>query len=454
MRLPFHNTQIKHWNPGCAEPLILPVHLICNTPDEQIHENIRANARLPKVWQRVIAAHEGVAVLCGSGPSLAETLGEIRALTDSGATLFALNGAARYLAGHGLTPDYQVIVDARPQTADLIGPARRHLFASQVSPACFDREPDAGIWHLQVEGIDELLPAYEHDYCLIGGAASVGNTATCLAYAMGFRTLHCFGYDSSHREGRGHAFPQPMNDGDPCAWVTYGGVEYLASFTMKLQAERFQDIARALKACGCTIHVHGSGLLPAIYNGPREALTEAEKYARVWAEDDYRARSPGERVADTFLGVSRPRGRIVDFGCGTGRAALKIAAAGHEVTCVDFIEHSRDREARALPFVQADLSEPLPVRGDYGFCTDVLEHIPPAQLDAVIRNIFGAVPRAFFQISTEPDVFGDEILGQPLHLSVHRHEWWREKFRALGLTVRWEEQRTGAALFDIAKELS
>jgi len=148
-----------------------------------------------------------------SGPSLADTLDDIRLLVKKGGKVFAMNGAAKFLSEKGIMPDYQVIIDAREETAQLIGPAKEHLFGSQVHPECFKRVPDAKLWHLQVENIDDYLPEYEQSYCLIGGAASVGNTATCLAYAMGYRDLQIFGYDSSHREGKGHAFYQKMNDG-------------------------------------------------------------------------------------------------------------------------------------------------------------------------------------------------------------------------------------------------
>lgn len=266
MELPFGDgIRISHWNPGATAPLEIPVCVVCNTQDEIIDANIRANSRLSKQWQRLVPAHDGVAILCGSGPSLADGIHEIEQW-EHRATLFALNGAANFLSANDILPDYQVLLDARSQTADLIGPAKAHLFASQVSPVCFERVPDAKLWHMQVSGIDELIPPYEESYCLIGGAASVGNTATCLAYAMGFRDLHCYGYDSSHRDGRGHAFPQPMNDHDPHAFVDWNGKRYISSVTMRLQAEKFITTSAALKEAGCAITVHGTGLLPDIYN--------------------------------------------------------------------------------------------------------------------------------------------------------------------------------------------
>jgi len=447
--LPYHNTQLKHWNPGAENPLILPVHVICNTSDDQIHENIRANSRDRGDWLKAAPAHFGVAVLCGSGPSLADSLEDIRSWRSFGGAIFAMNGAAKFLADHGIEADYQVIIDARPETAALVGPAKAHLFASQVSPECFKAAPDARLWHLQIENIDDLLPEYEDDFCMIGGAASVGNTATCLAYAMGFRNLHIYGYDSCHRDGNGHAFHQKLNDGDPCAWVDFAGKTYLASLTMKLQAEKFQDTALALKQLGCQITVHGTGLLPDMFNVPRQ-ISEEEKYERMWLHSDYRAFAPGEQAADTFLNVIEGKGRVIDFGCGTGRGAMKINAAGHEVLLVDFAGNCRDREAMVLPFRKHDLTQPLDERAEYGYCTDVMEHIPPEHVDDVLRNIFACCGNVFFQISLVDDVCGAYI-GHPLHLSIHPAEWWTQKLEQFG-RIYWFAKYPQTAMFYVTKE--
>lgn len=279
MLLPYSNLQVTVHNPGATKPLILPVQVVCNTSDEQIQANIAVNARRPGRWLAQVPAHDRVAVLCGSGPSLADHVEAIRTWTARGACLFALNGAARFLAEHGLLPDYQVLLDARPDTAELVGPARAHLFASQVDPACFAKMPTAQVWHLQITELDDCLPDYPEPFVEIGGAASVGNTALCLAYALGFRHLECYGYDSSHRNGQSHAFRQPLNDGDPCAWVRFGGTDYLVSLTMKLQAEKFPVTARELERLGVTIQVHGDGLLPAIWRTRQDHGTEAETAA-------------------------------------------------------------------------------------------------------------------------------------------------------------------------------
>lgn len=450
MLLPFSNLQARHWNPGASMPLVLPLIVVCNTTDEMIHRNIRENARSQKDWLRVSEPHGRIAVLCGSGPSLADTLDDIRRQREEGADVFAMNGAARFLADNGILADYQVMCDARLATADLIGPAKAHLFASQVDPECFRRMPKAQLWHLHAEGIDDHLPSdYPDDYALLGGGASVGNTSMCLAYAMGFRQIDAYGFDSSHRDGESHAFRQPLNDDEGCTWVKWNGKEYLISLGMKMQAEKFQTTARALQYAGMTIRVHGTGLVPDMWNTKFEFLSEREKYERMWAEPGYRDVSPGEESVATFFEIAKPSGTVIDFGCGTGRAALLIRDGGCEVVMIDFASNCRDQEAMQLPFFEFDLCEPIPIRGDVGYCTDVMEHIPPADVERVIQNVMACVPMAFFQISTVPDMAG-AIINQCLHLTVEPHAWWHGVFERLGFEVTWDKNYPGLSQFLIA----
>lgn len=454
MQLPYSNLQMEHWNPGATQPLVLPIHLICNTSDEEIYGNIRKNSNLEKKWIRVEDEHDGIAILCGSGPSLADFIDDIKNKQEAGGKVFAMNGSASFLSKQGITPDYQVMIDAREQTAELIGPAKEHLFASQVHPKCFELVPDAKLWHLQVGNIENEFPDYGDDYCLIGGAASVGNTATCLAYAMGYRNLQIYGYDSSHRDNKGHAFHQKMNDGDPTCSVTFNGKDFIASLTMKLQAERFQETSEALISAGCKMELYGDGLLPEMFRNPdkvKESITEQEKYTKMWGFQEYREVSPGELCADRFIEIANPshKDTVIDFGCGTGRASVKIhRLTGCYVEQVDFAENSRDADAKSFTFHLCDLSEPIDVTGTYGFCTDVMEHIEPEKVDSVIKNIMACCSKGFFQISTVHDAMG-ALIGHPLHLTVRPHEWWNRKLKDLGFTVKWEEKSDIASLFFI-----
>lgn len=433
-------------NPQASAPLVIALNVECNTPTEKILDNIRRNSDGRTGWQKLEDAHSGIAVLCGSGPSLRETLGEISALQATGADVFALNGAAKFLNDKGIFPEFQVILDAQPKTLELVGPAGKHLFASQVDPSLFERVPDAKLWHATHGAIAPEFPEYQDDYCMIGGAISVGNAALVLAYVMGYRTIHCFGFDSSHRAGASHAFDQPMNAGEPTTIVKIGERQYLASLTMRLQSQYFVSRAAELKRLGCTVEVHGDGLLPDTYNAE---LSEQDKYRLMWSFEEYRYEAPGEALADEFLEVAKPDGLVIDFGCGTGRGALAIHNKGVPVILLDFADNCRDEAAADLPFAVHDITKPSPVHGKAAFCTDVLEHIPPEDVDRVVGNIMRAAPKAFFSVGTTADGMG-VLIGKQLHLTVEGHEAWRARFSRFG-RIAYEREAPGQSIFYVER---
>ena len=176
-------------------------------------------------------------------------------------------------------------------------------------------------------------------------------------------------------------------------------------------------------------------------------LTEQAKYEKMWNIEDYRKVAPGEGTAHTFLEQARPLkdSTVIDFGCGTGRGGLMIALFGNTiVTLLDFAENALDDDVRQivkaqperLKWLQANLTKQIPITASYGYCTDVMEHIPPEQVDLVLTNILRAANNVFFQISMEDDVMGARI-GESLHLSVHPYDWWVKKFREHEAVVYW-----------------
>jgi hypothetical protein len=171
----------------------------------------------------------------------------------------------------------------------------------------------------------------------------------------------------------------------------------------------------------------------------------------MWSVAGYRQFSPGEEAAQTFLDVVKPDGLVIDFGSGTGRGALAISKAGHDVFMLDFASNCRDNETLHLPFLEHDLTEPCALRAPYGYCTDVMEHIPPAQVDLVIRNIMGSAETVFFQVATVPDNFG-AVINQRLHLTVEEHAWWLETFQRLGYRVTFDRDIGQQSQFVVKRE--
>lgn len=438
----------------------MDIEICVNTDDEVIAANIHANSRRNLPWIKSIAQHDGEAVIVGGGPSIIDDVEDIRWRASLGQKVFALNNAAQFLIAHDIYPDYQVIVDARPFNSRFLGYAKHNLLASQCDPFVFDTAGlNTSLWHAaddDVEKLESLFPDDYPAYAMITGGTTVGLSAMTLVYALGYRKLHLYGYDSSHRSGNRHAYPQPENNSIAECKMTVFGKTFDTSIAMAHQAEVFPQLCDILIDNGCLIIVHGEGLIPWIVREmpkhPKEILSEQEKYQAMWAEDSYRKLSPGEECVDLFLKLAQPApdAWVYDFGCGTGRAGAKIAERCY-VKMLDFAENCLDAEVRAklndklrfIPHVDLATFDPFTF-ADYGFCTDVLEHIPPDQMDQVLRTVLSP-PKAFLQISLVPDNMG-VLIGQPLHLSVHSFDWWKNKLQQYG-TIEYSEDHGHTAIF-------
>lgn len=198
------------------------------------------------------------------------------------------------------------------------------------------------------------------------------------------------------------------------------------------------------------------------------ALTEKQKYEKMWTVDEYRKVSPGELAANTFLSVAKPKAgdTVIDFGAGTGRGGLMLWAMGKmNVTMLDFASNCLDDDLvtatqkfpHQIRFEQHDLTElytpPIDPDGSlglatrYGYCTDVMEHIPTEDVDKVLHNILDAAQSVFFRISTTPDVMGPRYLKTHLHLTVKDYAWWAKKFIEHDCTILHSEDLGDAVDF-------
>jgi ubiquinone/menaquinone biosynthesis C-methylase UbiE len=107
-----------------------------------------------------------------------------------------------------------------------------------------------------------------------------------------------------------------------------------------------------------------------------------DRWAEIYDDEDNPLLLLEEPRVAQLLGDVRGL-RIADIGCGTGRHALRLAAAGAVVTGVDFSEVMLERArckpgAEAVRFVPHDLAQPLPFPStwfDRVLCCLVAEHI-------------------------------------------------------------------------------
>lgn len=177
---------------------------------------------------------------------------------------------------------------------------------------------------------------------------------------------------------------------------------------------------------------------------------ERAKYDDVWTSvTAYGAHSPGASLVPVFESMRRDAGpvTILDAGCGSGKGALALTAAGHFVTCADTTDAGLVDEARGMPFMAVNLWDDLTPLGrfHYVYCCDVLEHIPPTFTMLVVARLLAQADRGvFLNISTQHDNFGAWI-GSPLHLTVQSFTDWRDQLNAVGRVVEARDLLTNGA---------
>jgi malonyl-CoA O-methyltransferase len=117
-----------------------------------------------------------------------------------------------------------------------------------------------------------------------------------------------------------------------------------------------------------------------------------DRWAEIYDDEDNPLVLLEARHAGPLLGEVRGR-RVIDLGCGTGRHALALAAAGARVTAVDFsagmLARARAKPgAAAVSFLVHDLGRPLPFADasfDLALSCLVLEHV--GDLGGLLREV-------------------------------------------------------------------
>jgi uncharacterized Rossmann fold enzyme len=251
---------------------------ICNTDTERLTKNVRSAIDRLIPWLKLQEPHAGHVAIIGGGPSMADKFGEIAWRKSMGQQVWALNGTASYLRERGIIPDAHVIVDARPENAAFLDGAASdtmHYLASQCDPEVFKAAERVTLWHAHSPGMVEMLTGLQ-ETSLVGGGSTVGLQALVIAYILGYRKIHLYGFDSSYREDEHHAYPQGLNANEVTVNALVGDRTFKAAPWMVQQAEEFMTTAAELERDGTVITVHGDGLLPYMANELPRPMTPAQ----------------------------------------------------------------------------------------------------------------------------------------------------------------------------------
>ncbi len=112
---------------------------------------------------------------------------------------------------------------------------------------------------------------------------------------------------------------------------------------------------------------------------------------------------------------------ILDYGCGKGTLARTLRDAEFDVREYD-------------PAVPEKAARPEPA--DIVAALDVMEHIEPDRLDAVLRDLVRVTRKILFVAIATKQSKRWMRDGRNTHLIVQDGVWWRGKFEAVGFRVR------------------
>ena len=172
---------------------------------------------------------------------------------------------------------------------------------------------------------------------------------------------------------------------------------------------------------------------------------ERNKYERMWRHPAYSGYSPGEAALPQFT-LPRPGDSLLDAGCGTGRAGLRFAQRGVNVTLLDLtlmgLDHGEINAARLRSALHLETLE-SPIHElyratlfDWIYCVDVLEHIPPSLLPRTLDALASITRKGgYLQVACFDDACG-RLINETLHMTVRRPEWWYAE-----VADRWDVTR-------------
>ena len=185
----------------------LQLNARCVMGPHELMRNMRyaLGLKYPQFFRR--EPHHGEIVLCGSGPSIADHVDDIKDLYKQGNVVVAIKSTHDWLLDHGIHPHLALAVDPQTKIAKLYQNPQTdctYLIASQCHPKVFAALEGHRVivwncytkkgykyWQNYVKRKNKNKPIY-----FINGGSTSGLRALTLSWLMGYRKLNLFGYDS------------------------------------------------------------------------------------------------------------------------------------------------------------------------------------------------------------------------------------------------------------------
>ncbi len=118
-------------------------------------------------------------------------------------------------------------------------------------------------------------------------------------------------------------------------------------------------------------------------------------------------------------------GAVLDAGCGRGSVLRYMLDNGVDAFGIELSKAACDMYLQGVPHANADIISWADEGHTYPglICTDVLEHIPPDQIDGVIAALARLAPKGLLGIANHSSIHN----GHELHVIQKGHRWWVSK---------------------------
>lgn len=423
--------------------------------DAGIIEQVKANALRDDVPNlRGSIYQEATMVFVAGGPSLNKFVDEIRAkCSDPAYDVYTSNKTCQWMLSHGMRPKYHVIIDPmehKKLDLDYEADDVTMVLGLQCHPAVFDEAKARGRKVLKflaasttrknanvsdAEAAQAAVTPKNPELIAIGGGSMCGTRMIYLAHALGYRRLEFYGLDGcsemlSNGVVNNYAYPKPRGE-TIIEVVAANGRKFHSTASFARQADELVKLLENLP--GLDVEIHGDSFMSnqlAMFKelnkpSPHRISPEYKKIQEEMHDTHERYGVSGaEHAARVFMAgaqIVKKLGKcdVLDYGCGkeTLRRAMEEsfpAIPGLRVFGYDPGREGFDAEPKMAQVV---------------VCTDVMEHIEPESVDAVIRHICELTECvAIIDVALTPAV---KVLpdGRNAHICLKSRDWWLSFFK-------------------------
>lgn len=399
--------------------------------DAQIAENLR---RIPGRIEYRGDTDEPIAVVA-FGPSLLDTWEEIRKFKK----IITCSGALPFLVQRGIIPTWHIEVDPRPHKATLFGvphPDVEYYLASCTNPVVFDLLDQYNckkvkLWHIFADEQfrpDQSYPFPKGEWMFTGGS-NAGMRAMVLGRFFGHWNQTVFGLDSSFTPDRKqHAGFHPKEFDHLLVVPTKYG-SYYTNASMYQAVKAFKHEISQIPNLNLTLR--GDGLIQATMREYAETGAEMFHTKRTMMAMRYE-----KTLSDAYLIQNK---KLHEINPAYGTSGVKYAEAvkklKEELKAESVLDYGCGKStlAQALPFPIWEYDPAIPGKtdnpkpADLLVCTDVLEHIEPEYLDAVMKDLQRCTIKCAYLVVSNVPAMKTLPDGRNTHLIVQNVDWWRVK---------------------------